>query len=63
MLKSFFKIIKKIVISILILYGYNLITQPFNLNIPINIITILIMVLFDTSGFIGLLLFYFLNFR
>lgn len=63
MLKSFFKIIKKIVISILVLYGYNLITQPFNLNIPINIITILIMVLFDTSGFIGLLLFYFLNFR
>lgn len=63
MLKSFFKIVKKIVISIIVLYGYNLITQPFNLNIPINVITILIMVLFDTSGFIGLLLFYFVNFR
>lgn len=63
MLKSILKIIKKLVISIIVLYGYNLITQPFNLNIPINIITILIMVLFNTSGFIGLVLFYFLNFR
>lgn len=63
MLKSILKIVKKIVISIIVLYGYNLITQPFNLNIPINIITILIMILFDTSGFIGMVLFYFLNFR
>lgn len=63
MLKKILKIIKKIVISIIVLYGYNLITQPFNLNIPINVITISIMVLFDTSGFIGLALFYFLNFR
>lgn len=63
MLKKILKLIKKIVISIIVLYGYNLITQPFNLNIPINIITILIMVLFDTSGFIGMILFYFLNFR
>lgn len=63
MLKSILKIIKKIIISIIVLYGYNLITQPFNLNIPINVITILIMVLFDTSGFIGMVLFYFLNFR
>ena len=63
MLKSILKFIKKIVISILVLYGYNLITQPFNLNIPINIITILIMVLFDTSGFLGMVLFYFVNFR
>lgn len=63
MLKSILKIIKKIVISIIVLYGYNLITQPFNLNIPINIITILIMVLFDTFGFVGMVLFYFLNFR
>lgn len=63
MLKSILKIIKKVVISILILYGYNLITQPFNLNIPINIITIMIMVLFDTCGFVGMILFYFFNFR
>ena len=63
MLKSILKLIKKIVISIFILYGYNLITQPFNLNIPINIITILIIVLFDTSGFLGMVLFYFINFR
>lgn len=63
MLKKIIKLIKKIVISILVLYGYNIFTQPYNLNIPINIITITILVLFDTSGFLGIVLFYFLNFR
>lgn len=63
MFKSIFKIIKKIVISIIILYSYNIITQPFNLNIPINIVTITIMTIFDTSGFLGMVLFYLLNFR
>ena len=62
-MKLFFKIIKKIVISIIILYGYNIITQPFNLNIPINIFTIGILFLFDTTGFLGLVIFYILNFR
>lgn len=63
MLKKIIKLIKKIVISILVLYGYNIFTQPYNLNIPINMITITILVLFDTSGFLGIVLFYFLNFR
>lgn len=63
MLKKIIKLIKKIVISILILYGYNIFTQPYNLNIPINMITITILVLFDTSGFLGIVLFYFFNFR
>ncbi len=62
-MKLFFKIIKKIIISIIILYGYNVITQPFNLNIPINIFTIGILFLFDTTGFLGLVIFYILNFR
>ena len=63
MLKKIIKLIKKIVISILLLYGYNILTQPYNLNIPINPITILILVLFDMSGFLGIVLFYFINFR
>ena len=63
MIKGFLKIIKKIIISIMVLYGYNLATQSFNLNIPINIYTVLIITLFDGSGFLGLVAFYLLNFR
>lgn len=63
MFKFLMKILKKVVISIMFLYGYNLIMQSFNLNIPINIITVLILSLFDTTGFLGLVGFYLLNFR
>ena len=63
MIKRLLKIIKKIIISIFILYGYNLATQSFNLNIPINIYTVLVVTLFDGLGFLGLVAFYLLNFR
>lgn len=63
MIKLFLKIIKKIIISIIVLYGYNLATQSFNLNIPINIYTVLIIALFDGCGFLGLVAFYLLNFK
>lgn len=63
MFKSIYKFLKRIVISILILYSYNIVTNQFNLTIPINIFTVLIMSFFGTSGFIGLILFYLLNFR
>lgn len=63
MLKKILKLIKKIIISIIVLYGYNVITQSFNLNIPINIYTVSIMTIFDGSGFLGLVAFYLLNFR
>lgn len=63
MFKSILKFIKKLIISILVLYGYNVATQSFNLNIPINIFTILIVTIFDGSGFLGLVAFYLLNFK
>ena len=40
MLKILFKIIKRIVISSFLLYGYNLLVQPMGLIIPINVFTI-----------------------
>lgn len=40
MLKILFKIIKRIVISSFLLYGYNLLVQPLGLIIPINVFTI-----------------------
>ena len=63
MLKKLLKIIVKIIVSIVVLYGYYIIMQSFNLYIPINIYTVLIIVLFDSSGFLGLVAFYLLNFR
>lgn len=63
MFKSILKFIKKLIISILVLYGYNIATQSFNLNIPINIFTILLVTIFDGSGFLGLVAFYLLNFK
>lgn len=63
MIKKILKILKKIIVSIVVLYGYNLATQSFNLNIPINIVTVLIVTIFDGSGFLGLVAFYLLNYR
>lgn len=63
MLKSIFKVLKRLIISIIVLYSYNIVTNQFNLNIPINIFTVLIISVFGTSGFICLILFYLLNFR
>ena len=40
MLKYMFKIIKRIIISSFLLYGYNVLIQPIGLIVPINIITI-----------------------
>lgn len=63
MIKKIIKFIKKIIVSVIVLYGYNLATQSFNLNIPINIVTVLIITIFDGSGFLGLVAFYLLNYR
>ncbi len=41
MLKKCFKIIRRIIVSSFLLYGYNLLVQPVGLIIPINIFTIL----------------------
>jgi len=41
MLKKIFTVLKKIIISAFILYGYNLLAMPLNITIPINIFTVL----------------------
>lgn len=63
MINKILKLIKKIILSIIILYGYNIVTQSFNLNIPINIITVSIITIFDGCGFLGLVAFYLINYR
>ncbi len=49
------KLIKKIVVAVFFIYGFNLIGQSINLIIPLNIYTISYTSLFGISGFISLL--------
>lgn len=46
-MKKLLKIVKKIVIGALLLYSYNLIAVSFNMTIPINYITILLVAFLD----------------
>ncbi len=43
MLKKIFKFIKRIILSIFVLYGYNLISQSLGMIVPINIYTVLLL--------------------
>lgn len=62
MLKLILKVIKKVIIGMIILFGYNTFLSSLNLIIPINIVTIVIASLFDVSGIIGLVLFLLINY-
>ena len=50
-------LLKKIVFSTFLLYGYNLIAVNFNLIIPINVITVLIITFLGAPGIFALILF------
>ena len=62
MLKILLKIVRKIIIGIILLFGYNIFLSSLNLLIPINVITILVASLFDVPGVIVLALFLLFNF-
>ena len=49
-------IIKKIIVSSFLLYGYNLISVTLGLIIPINIVTVLILVIFGYPSLFSLIL-------
>lgn len=40
MLKSFFRLFKKVLFNVLFLYSYNIVIAPVGLIIPINLITV-----------------------
>ena len=62
MFKFILKIIKKVVIGMVLLFGYNTFLSSLNLMIPINVIKIVIASLFDVPGIIGLAVFLLLNY-
>ena len=62
MFKILFKVIKKIIIGMVLLFGYNTFLSSLNLMIPINIITIIVASMLDVPGIIGLALFLLMNY-
>lgn len=53
----FFSLIKKIILSAFILYGYNLIAVNFNVTIPINLYTLFFVTFLGSPALIALILF------
>ena len=62
MFKLVFKVVKKVIIGMLLLFAYNTVLSSLNLMIPINVITIVIASLFDVPGIIGLAVFLLFNY-
>ena len=56
MFKKLFNLIKRIVISAFVLYGYNLLVAPINLIIPINIITVSLLTIFGLPALFSLII-------
>ena len=50
------KLIKKILFVVFLLYSFNFISVNFNIIIPINFITVLLVALLDLPGMITLLI-------
>lgn len=57
MLIGFFKLIKKIIVAALFIYSFDLFAVSLNLSIPINLITILLVTIFDIPALMCLVLF------
>lgn len=56
-MKMLFQLVKKIIVSGFILYGYNLIAVNFNMILPINVITLLFLTFLGTPSLFALVLF------
>lgn len=54
-MKKIIKIIKKIVFSALLLYGYNVIAAPLNVIVPINFINLGIMTILGIPALFALI--------
>lgn len=61
-MKYLTKLFRRLVVGFGILYAYNILMSHFNLPIPINVWTIGISTILGIPGFIGLIVFYLINF-
>lgn len=60
MAKKVLKLIRKLCVAFVMLYGLNIILSSVNIFIPINIITLVVVTLLGTPGILGLVATYFL---
>jgi len=60
MLKKIFKLIQRVVVSLLLLYTYNVFAVSYNMIIPINLFTLGMLFLFDIPGLLSLIFIFFL---
>ncbi|MCM1053062.1 MAG: pro-sigmaK processing inhibitor BofA family protein [Ruminococcus sp.] len=60
MANKLIKIIKKLCLAFVMLYGLNLILNGINFFIPINLITLSLVTFLGTPGILGLVIIYFL---
>lgn len=60
MLKTIIKIIRKIIMAFLILYGLNVMLAGLNFYLPINVITVGAISLLGAPGLLGLILMVFI---
>lgn len=60
MLSNIFKVLKKIITCMLIIYAYDSINLSSNIIIPINVITVLIVYFFGIFGIVGIIILSFL---
>lgn len=58
MLKIVLKAVKRIVFSSFLLYGYNLLVNPLNLMVPINVITVSALSIFGVPALISFIFVY-----
>lgn len=57
MLNKMFNLLRKIIVSVLIIYAYNKLALPLNVIIPMNVITIMLVFLCGIPSIIMLVLF------
>jgi len=62
MLNKIIQIIKKVVFSAFLLYGYNILVEPLGLIIPINLITVGFISIFGLPALFSLILIHVLVF-
>ena len=56
MLKRILKVVRNVFLSIILLYSLNIILQPLNINIPINIINVTVLTILGLPALISLII-------
>lgn len=55
-MEKLYKILKKTIYSVFLIYAYNLVAQPLNIIIPINIFTVLIITIMGPVSLLSLVI-------